>query len=350
VRLALQPSVLKTPALALVLALVVGLGLEGAARWTFYNLDTWSPSLGLHHRQFEIEWHRLMAFQHAYDPPYCVFLGNSTVYRGIDPVVFSDSFEAEAGRRLECFTFGVQGLAPDAVGQVAEVIIHQLSPVMLIYGNDVPSLGKQAGLGPQTAIVERPWFQQQLGKWNAHGWVIQNSMLLRYSLLGHQLLGGDPQDWLTTNNNIETNTTERGFRDREISNVGPDRIPEPRGEALEMLAAFAVSPDQLAGLRQFASLRRATSLLVVESPLHPGFFQFLRREQADYLEASARLQAVLRQEGIAYLPTTMWLEIDDAGWLNTNHLNAIGAAVFSRWLAGQVAELIAHGQLVVALP
>ena len=350
VRLVLRPSILKTPALALLLFIVAGLTMEAAARWAFDHLELWSPSLGMRHRQFEVEWHRLLAFQHDQAGPYCVFLGNSTVYRGIDPVIFSDWFETVSGIPLECFTFGVQGLAPNSVGDVSQVIIDQLSPALLVYGSDVPSLGKSAGGGPQSAVLERAWFQHRIGNPSAEGWIIQHSMLVRYLLLGHELLRGDPRDWLSTNHNIEANTTARGFRDRDLSNLVPGQIPEPRGEVLEVLAAFEVSQEQLDGLRRLAGLDGPTAVLVVEAPLHPGFFRFLGREEDDYLQAYGQLQAVLAEEGVPFLPSTAVVEIENAGWLNANHLNARGAAVFSRWLAEQVAQLIATRQLIVRLP
>jgi hypothetical protein len=111
-----------------------------------------------------------------------------------------------------------------------------------------------------------------------------------------------------------------------------------------MLAHYEVSAQNLAGLQQILALtHQGVQMLVVEMPIHPTYVAFFGRGEQDQDLFRATVAQAAQAQSVTFLPSDPALPLPNDDWINRNHLNAQGAAVFSAWLGRQVAAAALPG-------
>ncbi|MGA2820177.1 MAG: hypothetical protein ABSF61_05920 [Anaerolineales bacterium] len=338
-------------ALALLLLALLAGALEAGARLPQVREHLRAPSYDISSRQFEIQWDRLDRFAGEASGVRCVFLGSSEVYRGLDPELFQQVFQAETGRNLLCFNFGVQGLDPLNAAAVARILVDRYHPALILYGLDVPSFTASRAQGIRGDLEQHAWIQYELGKPSPSGWLIDHSYALRDYLVIRNWPRTNFWDQLTQDQVAEAGTNRFGFGPVDRTMTGLNEPPSPNEKEATFsgaLSQFEVSPEQLDGFERLLTTDPATQILVVEMPLHPGFMQFFGNGWSDYDTGLRAAQQVAQRHQVILLPTTRLSLVPDSGWFSRNHLNRSGAALFTHWFATTLAQLVQQGK--VALP
>jgi hypothetical protein len=333
----------------LVLVLLAG-GLEAAARTSYAREHLPPPSYGMGLRQLEVQLARLDDFARARGGVYCLFLGSSEVYRGLDPVLFEDVFLAGTGRDLLCFNFGVKGLDPVGAAVLAKVLVDRYHPALIFYGLDVPNFTANSAPGFRGDVEARAWTQYEMGKPNVAGWLIDHSYALRDYLVIRNWPRLTFWEQLALGPQAEAETDRLGFGPVDRTGTGLNEPPGPAEKAATlagMLSNFVISQEELDAFARLLAIDPGTKVLVVEMPLHPGFMQFFGNGWGDYERGLGAAQAVAGREHVILLPTTGLTLIPDSGWLSRNHLNRSGATLFTRWFATTLTQLVREGQFVL---
>ena len=89
--------------------------------------------------------------------------------------------------------------------------------------------------------------------------------------------------------------------------------------------------------------RRSVDMAVVEMPTHTVFKSFYGGGVKDHEETMKVIRTLTESRGLPFIPA------DDPGlyadelWLQSNHMNALGAERFSIWLGNKIGESVQKG-------
>lgn len=321
---------------------------EVLLRLDFFESIIPAPSVATRHRKFEVTLGKYWNSLKNREDLDCLILGNSMAQSGINPEAFSDGYQNVIGRPIECFTFGVDGLAPEFGVTMARILFSYNQPRLLIYGFDTGSLDKGAGTAAKNRLLESPWIQYKLGTWNIEGWLIEHSDVYRRLLVFRNWTEPDFSEDIRSGYVWQRRMYPNGFwpakGGTELIFIDPD--PELEEKFFSRLEGFRLSSSQLSGLSDLAQLPSETQVVVVELPVHPTFVQFYENGIEDYERALSAAREVLDHEGVLFLTTTERNLIPDTGWKNRNHMNPLGADAFSSWLGEEIARRVKEGQIL----
>ena len=323
----------KTPALALaLLALVWGLA-EGVARAPQTELQDTFSSVGSSDADFDRHVAAL-DYQAASGPIECIVLGSSMVLSGFSPNTFTEVYRDETHTHLSCANFGVSGLEAWQMADVARLLVQRYHPRLLIVGTSARDYSDPVGdlwLDSAGDLTQTPWVRYQLGRGlSPEGWLTEHSYAFRY--------------WLGARNWVRASGQPAPGPHPVIDlTQPPDRRVE--GASYDLLAHYQISPRSLAGLNDLLTLpKQGVPVLLVEMVVHASYLAFFGRGQQDQDLFRATVAQAARAHGVAFLPADPTLPLPNADWSDRNHLGAPGAAVFSAWLARQVALAAQAGQ------
>jgi hypothetical protein len=263
----------------------------------------------------------------------CIFLGDSQILHGIDPAIVEKTYFEKTGSSIKCQNFGLGGLKPHSTGEISRILIKNFSPSVIIYGTDLFDYANTFD-GSGTSIMSSPWSRYQLGEFSIDGWLIENSNSYRYYLgidrffpdEDENIIFVEPNGHSTKFSEISSRTQAEQFE--YFSNI-ITRNPK-------------ITEQELLGLRDLLSLADQVKIIVIETPLHPAYFD---REIFPY---NARFYPhftnILANE-TSQADAELWLtqetfQAPPDGWFDVVHLNKIGAASFSRSLGEYLADII----------
>ena len=309
-----------------------------------------AASRGSPHFQFELQLGRLESIIAQEGPIDCIFLGNSMVWLGFDPLVFSQAFQEKTGKELSCYNFGVDGLPVSGASAIKQYLIQKYQPKLLIYGTDARDFAVPREDRDATVILDIPWMQYHLGKFTLQGWLYENSHIYRYLETFGYLLRMEKQ-YLFIKNPGQYTSEDFGFRvDSRISDIvstspvqhldlGPVRY------YYQLLSDYKMLPENMSSLEEILNINHElTSLLVVVMPVPETYMDFFSTKPQNYQLFIEQVRDTSEKYGSSF-----WLPPDNIipqdGWADYTHLNTRGAAAFSAWLGGQVGEAVNEGSV-----
>ena len=308
-----------------------------------------APSYGAANRQFELQLARLRAFVTQHGQPDCLFVGNSQVLRGINPLEFADGYHTVTGVELHCFSFGLRGMDPSVSYDVVRVLLQEVSPAVLIVGTDIPSYSTSRAEGIRGGrLGTMDWLRYRLGDANAYGWLIDHLAAVRAYLPFRFWFLPDFARQQAEAERFDTQVTLEGFGHlNQVSDLvgGPPTVDDPQVDFFDILREYELDPKQLTALDGLLTLREQTGVIIVEMPLHPTFLTFFGNGVADFDRGLEAVRAHIAPTGVELVETTKLDFIPDEGWASRNHLNQVGAAVLSRWLGEELARRALAGRI-----
>jgi hypothetical protein len=346
-----NPSYILTLSLTLLIFfLLLGVG-ELLARTTFFRSHFIPISRGTTHQQFEFQLGRLEMITALSGPVDCLLLGNSMVWRGFDPLVSGSAFQEQTGRDLRCFNFGVDALPVSTASVLAEYLIREYRPKLLIYGTDARDFSVARNDKDTTVLLDSPWIRYQMGEFNLLGWLYEKSYLYRYLETLANLLRLEKQ-WLFVNSPEALNSDSYGFTgDTDVGtfvstpphqnvHMGPVRY------LFEMLSDYRMLPENLEAFdKLISSGTETTSIALVVLPVPDMYMEFFTRKDQDYQMYLDKIRRSAELAHVTVWETPTYNVIPPDGWVDYSHLNIKGAHAFSRWLGERLAEAAITGQL-----
>lgn len=269
----------------------------------------------------------------------CLFVGSSMVFRSFDPEVFDETFKQQTRKEINCFNFGLGGLSEPAEELVVRVLMEKFRPKLLIIGTSPYGLDEQKGAAFMTRIENNPWILYHQGKFSLDGWLIEHSHAFR-NYLGYRFLSEADPKVVTRARQSLIGMTDLGFGKREAW-----KFHGIRDNAIRMLSRYEISQEHLASLSRLLQPRSDVTMLVVEIPLHPGLLARFRNGEQDYYRALDAIKGVADAHGVPFWRMPADRAIPGSGFTDGQHMNRIGADLYSRWLGEQVGLAVRQGRL-----
>jgi hypothetical protein len=343
------------PLLTLLFLLLLLAAGEALVRLHVFTARIMAPTLNTTHRQFEVQWQRLQDFAREKGRVDCIFLGNSMVVSGFDPLAFAAAYAAQTGEPLQCFNFGVDGIPAATAGALAKILMDQYQPRLLIYGIAARDMSVLRSDPDTTVLLDLPWLQNRLGNYNLEGWLLDHSALYRSRRLLLNLSRFTFRDTLRSYYGTETPAAYLGYD--PVTEVAAEVAtpPDPQSSVhlvqyyYGLLEDYKMQQENKAGLDMLLAQQRAPGqILVLEMPVPPTYFDFFTDPAAEYGAFLDYVQNATAQRGVPFWRAAPSDLIPAAGWKDYAHMNAAGAAVFSAWLGRKVAEDVQFSKLAPA--
>jgi len=344
--LTLTPPAGYTLVLAALFVAIYVLLIEAVLRVPAVQSRLPAPSVGSNYISFEIALERLDRFA-SEGPVDCVFLGSSLVLRGIDPAIFGEAYAEQTGSDgMRCFNLGIQGISASAASIVAEYVVDAYHPRLLIFGVSPRAFGQSMLDRSLTSDIlgASAWARQVQGDLNVEGWLYRHSDLYRYRWIVLDWLDLHESHEIEMRREQEARTaTGDGFLPR----TGVLALPRTAKEVARVTLLFEdyrLAPEEIRVLEDFARLdaNTSTAVLLLEMPLHPDTIsEYMGEDVYESFNATIRAHA----GSMPYWTTTGLNLIPDKGFVDSNHLNPSGSALFSRWLGERVGEAVEAGAL-----
>ena len=329
-----------TIGIAIIFFLLLSSVAELAVRSDLFLSSMTTPRMGGRHGQFEFQLHRLdraLANKGRID---CIFLGSSMVLLGLNPSTFQNAYAIPTGQSLQCFNFGVDAMPAAAAGEIAQILIHDYHPRLLIYGTDARDYAVPPTMKDTTAIRDIPWVRYRMGKFSIEGALFEYSYAYRYKTSLRHLL-----------------RFNRGVllrKEKNISGFDPD--PETRFDIrqhplvyenayhvkyyYEMLSNYRMFRQNLEGLDSILRQNTAnTRIVLVEMPVPSTYMHFFKNGRRDHQRFVEQVSARAEHYKVPFVQTSQLGLIPDDGWVDYSHLNTKGAQIFSNWLASKIGVL-----------
>ena len=326
----------KTLALAaLVLAVSAG-AFELAARTEALSSRVRAPSYGTRIRFFDLQMERLQRYAEK-GPIDCLFVGNSAVLQATDPEIFSDALAHRTGKRPRCFNFGLPGASARDVVPLSMILTRDFDVPLLIYPLTPRDVSKHA-LALRLEINR--WVERRTVAFNLDGFLTESSHAFRYWLALQRDLGtGRAEPY------VDFPIRDDGFFSAHRVRPGDDVITGGTHELLKQRGRY-----QNRWLSPIAYLpKRGTQVVLVELPATGLRSRSMETDPDDAAHGFAnRIAPLAEQEGVHLIRAPQERLIPEDGWADFVHMNARGAAHFSRWLAERVADANAAGDLDLA--
>lgn len=326
-----------------VLILLLG-ALEGLARTKFVQSYLPKPNVS-GHPWFDVKLARLTAMVEEQGSVDCIFLGASMVHNAVDPVVFAQAYRQQTGESIRCYNFGMGSLTASEAGILADLLIQQAHPRLLIYGTTARDYSEHFGDLAEHTIANLPWTQAALGHFSVAGWLSHNSYAYRYYLTLFTYLR-TPGGWKERQRELER-FTDYGFEPVPYSGEGLPQV-DPGGlpEKFETLKEFEISEEDFEGLQQFVALKQdGYQIVLVEMPVPRTYWVLFGGEQNYRSRFLDKVGSYARETGTPWWEVNTLNLIPDDGWADLDHLNEKGALVFSEWLGTRVGEAVEQGVL-----
>lgn len=332
------------------LYLVLGIAFfECVARIAYFQNTSLPPSIGSSHRQLEIKIAYLDSLVHKHGSVDCVFLGSSGVARAVDPKVIHEVYREKSRGSIKCFNFGLQALTPEVARQIAEIILNEYHPNLLVYGVEVlvfVDLPDERRTNVEASLLDSPWVQQKLGNQSIQGFLIEHSYALRYYLL--------VRNWMMRDFFSETYPQmERGgyvdihgYREKTAEGIDVSVKADVREKPIyRTIPGFQISQRQLDGLNKLTSLQNQTTVTIFEVPLHSSLMELFNSNEEEYKQHLMKIRAVVERRDVPFWQLSGTYKIHDEMWLDRNHLNHDGAQFFSRWLGEMIIQAESQGEV-----
>lgn len=337
----------KTPGFALLL--LVGLCLIGEFifRIDVVQMALTGPRIGGRHGQMENQFARLEKLVKEGEQIDCIFLGNSMVWLGINPLVVDEVFQSRTGQEIHCFTFGVSALPASSAGLIASVLVEKYHPKLLIYGTFARDYAIPAKAEDATVVSKTPWLQYQNGEFNFEGWLYTHSYLFKYKDHVRSLLLLNFEEVIPQYKGLPL-YREYGFEPKlniRIDVLEPPDLEEAvNRDPRRWLYHYEILEENIEGLRQvMRQSEHGVEVIVIEMPLHDTALDFFLNGKQDYEKYIHQVDEITALSKTPFWRTKDQPEIPKEGWWDYFHLNIHGAQPFSEWLANELSEAYLQG-------
>lgn len=336
------------------LVCLVGL-VELAARTLLVQKSIPFQAYGTNHIQFEMQLKRLDAYIAAHGRPDCFIFGTSQSLRGIDPQVVAEAYRGQTGEDIQCYNFSVNGSNVAITLYFSQFLICEYQPRLVILGTSFLDYTEEREQRVDTRFEKNPWIHFQRGDVSLAGWLSEHSYAWRLlTLLSYAAPQGlDFGETLKEARKWDNQLTEYGYgySDEQIDPAQPVK-PGFVKNFVEQFGGFSLSKRNLQAVEQIAQLckEEGIQLQIVEMPYHPSLIELRggdgqRRAPTDRLQdfiqqVNQRLAVIAEGNGALYWQTGNPDFFPEDGWHDLYHFNHKGGAVFSRWLAGRLAEVV----------
>lgn len=300
------------------------------------------PRIGSSHEQFEIQVARLDKLVREGEPIDCIFLGNSMIWLGVDPLVIGQVFESRTGEAIHCFNFGVSALPASSAGHIAHMLVEKYHPKLLVYGTFARDYAIPLDAEDASAVADTPWLKYQNGEFNPKGWLYEYSSVFRYKSHMRDILLNRylenvfiPEDRPA----YKAYGLDPKFDIRLDVRELPDKQDEGNRDPVKWLSDYEIRAENMDGLRRILSLSdHETTVIILELPFHENALDFFANGEQDYARYIQQVSsaAETRQTLVWRLKDQPSFPIE--GWWDYFHLNLEGARLFSEWLGNQAAD------------
>lgn len=334
-------------------------GLELVARSAFVQDRVPFQAYGTNHLQFEVQMGILREFVQNEGPPDCLILGNSMSHRSLNPEIMNQHYYELTGNKINCFNFSVVGANVSVTQFIAEILIREYDPKLLILGTSFIDFTERRETRVDERFFDNPWLLYKHGEESFKGWLLDNSAAFR--LITFLSYGTNQTTSLETIYNEFASADQRitpfGYAlFRKVFNVGADVKDNVRNRLLEDLGDFSLSQWNLGELEKIVALKEdGIEIIVVEMPYHEALIEFIDPEGNPLPErlavktfvsrANSRISQISSTYDVIFWSTIGLDMIPGDGWSDWNHLNITGGEIFSAWLAEQIAAVIQSGQI-----
>ena len=360
VRLSLTPPFGRTLFLAFIIFSVLVLSLEILARMPQVQARIPFQAYGSNHVQFESQLRNLDAFVLEHGAPDCLILGNSQSLRGIDPPALMDAYRQQTGVDLNCYNFSVVGANVATTLRFSEIMIDRFDLDLIILGTNFLDYTEEQEYRWDKRFLENDWIAYQLGEWSLRGWLLSHSHAFRILTfvsygapngLNFTKVEKDIQKWneqLTADGHGKSNT---------IFDLAEEVKPGAVNNFLDQFGDFSLSSLNLTSLEAIIQLAQGQDIqiLLVEMPYHPSLIEFtdesgdahpeILRVKTFIQQVDEQLQIIADRNQVPYWKTSDLDIFPENGWHDRYHLNQVGSQVFSRWLAGKIAQAVDDGEI-----
>lgn len=331
------------------LTVILVLVLYGVGEWTarserFQRYLTY-PRLGSRHSQLGYKLALLNEVKKK-GPIDCIAIGSSIVDVGFDPDSFQEGYRATTGREIQCFNFGIDASSSISASVLAEILIEDYHPRLLIFGTDARDYAVAPEDRDTAVVLDTPWIKYRQGHFSLEGWLQEHSYLYRYRQHLSQILRFHFEGTLRSYSKSRLELRPNGYNpDPRIAKY-INAPPAPDDESYEVVyyrkiySSYHIRDDNLAALETIMKHNRSdTHVIVVEMPISDGLYYFFGNGETDYLQFIARVNELARHYKIPFWQTEPLNSIPDNGWSDYGHLNVIGAKIFSTWLGQRIGDL-----------
>lgn len=331
----------QTPVYVLLVGLLFFGGAEITLRSPLISQQLPPPSWGMDYYPFEEQYARFQTFVKQHGRVDCIFLGSSMVLADLAPAAFEAGYAHRSGEPLECFNFGVMILTASSAGPIAEILVKDYHPKLLIFGTALRDYNALTNSNP--AEIEFPaaaWVRYKDGDFSPRGWLSDHAALFRYLQAMPDILQPKPYR--------QAGDHESHFEDGFQPAIHFDRdspllwhffgLYTPPAEV-----TLALSPQDWAGFQQLVEAAGSgTRLFIVELPTYAGYGNYVTPE-GEPITLQDLLGGYANQRGVPVWSNADLPALDDADWINRAHFQLTGAWKFSAWLGEQVGEAVARG-------
>jgi hypothetical protein len=307
------------------------------------------PRIGSRHRQFEIQVARLEKLVQDGEPIDCIFLGNSMIWLGVNPLVVNRTFQAETGQEIHCFNFGVSALPASSAGEIATMLVKRYRPKLLIYGTFARDYTIPSDAEDAYVVSDTPWLQYQNGEFNLKGWLYAHSSVFQYT--GHLrdfLLMNYLEDVFVPRDipRYQTYGLDPKYDIRVDVSKPPDFDARDNRDPVKWLGQFEIQPENLDGLQRIVQQSgNNTRVIVIEMPFYETAYAFFPNGKQDYETYIQQVDSATASSAVPLWRLDEQPSLSPHLWWDYFHLNLEGADEFSRWLGRQLAGAYLQGEL-----
>jgi hypothetical protein len=341
----------RTPVCSLILCALLLLTGELLARSQFFKAHVIAADWGSIHNQFETQLGRLETIVANTGSIDCIFVGSSMVWHAFDPGTFSQAYNEETGREMNCFNFGVDGGVASTAGVLAPILVQEYHPRFLVFGTDARDYAVPFDASDVTVQLDSPWVRYRQSDFTVRGWLYEHAHLSRaWESLGH--LVRLQKTYLAVRSASSLDNSDYGFRPLDtVVDVATSPLEHLDLQAVsyyrDLLSNYQIVPENVQGLQEIVALKdENTVVIVVEMPIPETYLDFFGRGAEDYQLFVNTVQEVANTSQVPFWMIGPSQLVPADGWADYTHVNTKGATLFSRWLAESMAQ-IADGRLNV---
>jgi hypothetical protein len=323
----------------------------------FFRLDSvrgvlTGPRIGSRHDQFEIQAARLEKLISEGEPIDCIFLGNSMIWLGVDPLVVNESFQEITGHEIHCFNFGVSALPASSAGQIAPMLVDRYHPKVLIYGTFARDYAIPADAEDAYVVTDTPWLKQQNGEYSLLGWLYSHSAVFQYMGHMHDILFVRYLENVFVQENLPPYLPyglDPKYDIRTDVNSPPDFESKDNRDPVMWLGHFEIKQEDLYGLQKIVQQKnKGTQVIVIEMPFHENAYEFFPNGKQNYDTYVQNVDSITASSLTPFWRRDEQPVLTPELWWDYFHLNLTGADLFSEWLGAKLADSYLQGNLTLS--
>lgn len=303
-----------------------------------------SPSMGMAHRQFEVQWDLLEKYVGAHGGVDVIVIGNSAALMGIDPDALEKWYQQAGGGSIRVFNFGVEGVALESASEIGQLLIQEYQPKAILFAGGIENFNPLAGTAASKAILDTGWMRYKMGQFSPTGWLAENSVGFQQYLITRNWMQADFETQMKIAQQLEERILGNGFYPNN-SRVSSERDQAPSMEDARDAEIFAVYQGHVTGeenLNHFIELAAAakkngTNLIFVEIPKHATFYMYFEAYEQSRSEFFEETAGIFDNYGVVFIPVDESLIVDNDLYVDRSHMKPEGAMIFSQRL-GELLE------------